>query len=181
MAQTSDAPGVALRDLVATADEVAITAARNQKVQLIADRHGDSFVWENSRSMTQGYLIEGGDEPLVTTNFMRHLHPEEELPQDGRLGSFTRYSTLLDLWREREDPVDLEFIIHANACVSGTYPAPAPPYAPARTLWHALYYPDEQRLEVDFYLGEGEDGEIRRSPYFAFELEPHEVRVVQAR
>ena len=148
---------------------------------LIADRHGRSFVWENSRSMTQGYIIDGGDEPLVTTNFMRHLHAEEKLPQDGRLGSFTRYSTILDLWRAREDPVDLEFIIEANACVAATYPVPAAPYASGRTLWHALYYPDEQRLEVDFYLGEGDDGEIRRSPYFSFELEPHEVRVVQAR
>jgi hypothetical protein len=48
---------------------------------------------------------------------------------------------------------------------------------PGRTLWHALYYPEEGRAEIDFYLGEGAErgvsgvGSIRRSGYLTFSLE----------
>ena len=148
---------------------------------LIADRHGRSFVWENSRSLTQGYIIEGGDEPLATTNFMHHLHLGEELPEDGRLGSFSRYEAIRERWQALAQPVDFEFVRATSACVAATYPAPAAPFAPGRTLWHALYFPEEGRLEVDFYLGEGPDGTIRRSDYFTFELSRAPARVVRAR
>jgi len=63
----------------------------------------------------------------------------------------------------------------------------APPAGrmPGRTLWHALYYPDELAVEVDFYLGEtpGADGlpEIRRSSYLRFSLDPDRIAMATER
>ena len=52
-----------------------------------------------------------------------------------------------------------------------------PEGAPGRTLWHAIYVPEESSLLVSFYLGEEPgntpDGlaRIRRSDYLSFRLE----------
>ena len=143
---------------------------------IVADRHGESFVWENSPAMSVGYVIEGDGGPQVTTNYMQHLHPDpEDLPAEShRLGSFNRTRTLRERMAAHDGRFDLEFIRANNACVSATDPPPAPPRAPGRTLWHALYFPEERRMEVDFYLGEsaGDGGEtsIRRSGYLSFGL-----------
>ena len=47
---------------------------------------------------------------------------------------------------------------------------------PTRTLWHALYFPDQRKVRVSFYLGEEPDPDetkeprIRRSDYQEFVL-----------
>ncbi len=137
---------------------------------LIADRHGGSFVWENSPSLTQGYIIDGEGRPQVTTNFMLHLHPESDLPEESEpLGSFNRFRTAESRIAEHKQPFDLDFVRQTSACVAATAASPPAPWAPGRTLWHALYFPEQRRLEIDFYLGE-ERGAIRRSGYHEFTL-----------
>jgi len=119
---------------------------------LVADAHGRAFVWENSPATSVGYVWPAGDEPLVTTNFLRYLHPdlstlEEHAPL---MRSFCRIQERLGAL---EPPYDLATIRATSACVSPVE-TPAPPFAAGRTLWQVLYVPEERRLEVDFYLGE---------------------------
>lgn len=146
---------------------------------IIADRHGDSFLWENSPRMDKGYIIDGSeDEPLITTNFLRHRYasldslPEEEHP----LGSYNRFRTVRKRVSEHAGAFGEDFVRESNLCVSLTQPVPQGYSIPNRTLWHALYYPDKLSLEVDFYLGEEDDPEnpgkpvIRRSGYLSFSL-----------
>ena len=138
---------------------------------VIADASGDSFVWENAVGLTHGYVIEREPgQPLVSTNFMHHLHPEEELPDELHPnGSFNRHRAIQACVDAAPGPVTLEFVKRTAESVAQTSAAPAAPIAPGRTLWHAIYAPSEGRVEIDFYLGESGD-EIRRSGYLAFEL-----------
>lgn len=139
---------------------------------LIADRHGRSFVWENSVWLTQGFIFEGGGRPQVTTNFLYQLHSElGTLPaEEPSYGSFNRYRAVLERIRASGETLDLDEVRGASACVAAALPASAGGRAPGRTLWHALYFPEERRVEIDFYLGEDPGGAIRRSGYRTFSL-----------
>jgi len=145
---------------------------------IVADAKGRSFIWENATSMHYGHIIDGNGKPQITTNFMQHLHPEtNSTPLDQSLKVCPRYDNL----RKRIAAVDgkftLDSIKQASGSVMAVRPPPARPRAAARTLWHALYYPEQRRMEVDFYLGDGAGGEsgsvpaIRRSGYKEFKLD----------
>lgn len=133
---------------------------------VVADRYGRAFVWENAVDMKSGHVIEDPGEVLVSTNYLQFLHPE---PVEAGGELFERQTRLANLV-ETQGKLSLGEI-RANArCVAATGGAPAG-RAPGRTLWHALYFPAELRLEVDFYLGEGPDGP-RRSDPLTFTLAP---------
>jgi hypothetical protein len=73
---------------------------------------------------------------------------------------------------ERAGPtLELDEVRAASHCAAATARAPQGPWAPGRTLWHALYFPEERRMQVDFYLGEDEAGAMSRSGYLDFALE----------
>lgn len=120
---------------------------------LVADKSGKSFVWEWSAARNKEYVIDGGGKPQITTNFMLHSHPDpsaypkEEHPQ----GSFNRYTKLLGQISERGGNCDAAFMKSANASVACCVPT-QPGRAAHRTLWHALYCPEDLSVEVDFYL-----------------------------
>ena len=146
---------------------------------IIADRHGRAFVWENSHTMHYGHVIPAGGSPLVTTNFMLHRHPDlSALPkEEHRLGHFNRFRDIRMRLKEHDGKFDRAFIIDTSRCVARTTPPPPDPHVPNRTLWHALYYPEQRRLEIDFYLGEEADPaaanghKFRRTGYMEFTLE----------
>jgi hypothetical protein len=143
---------------------------------LIADAAGHAFIWENAVDLAGGHVLEEEDGgPLVSTNYLRHLHPDlAELPEDGDpLGLFGRHQTLLGRFEEQGKFSRDE--IRANATCVSARSRPNAGYAPGRTLWHALYFPAERRVEVDFYLGEGDGAhpDPRRSESFAFSIEPN--------
>ena len=145
---------------------------------IIADRHGDAFVWENAHVMHHGHIIPAKGKPLVTTNCMLHLHRDlENLPEEEhRLGRFNRFRAIRKRLSDHSGKFDAEYIKETSRCVSFTEDPQPGPYAPNRTLWHALYYPEERRVEIDFYLGDtAEPGapdkvRIRRSGYKSFAL-----------
>ncbi|MSR63168.1 MAG: hypothetical protein EXS08_12060 [Planctomycetes bacterium] len=137
---------------------------------LVADASGRSFVWENAIDLSGGHVIEGDGGPQVTTNYLQQLHPDPAaLPADrDPLGLFGRQKTLLARFVEQET-FSLDEI-RANArCVAACAPAGAG-VPPNRTLWHALYFPAERRMEIDFYLGESSAGAPRRSAVASFAL-----------
>ena len=145
---------------------------------IVADRHGRSFVWENDERMRRGYIIPGRGEPQITTNFMLHLHRDPaQLPaEEHRLGMFNRYRSIRRRLAEHDGKVDIDFIKETNQRVSCTQNPPSKPQVANRTLWHALYYPEARRGDLDFYLGETPDPDspgsvkIRRSGYQTFRL-----------
>ena len=172
-----------LLETCATADEAraALTEAKLYWHQvpchyLIADAAGDSFIWENAAALTHGHLIErDAGQPLVSTNFMHHLHPEDELPEESHpKGSFNRHRTICGRVAQADAPLTVDFVKGVAESVAQDATAPAAPFAPGRTLWHAIYVPSERRVEIDFYLGEDPQGGVRRSGYRAFELRPSE-------
>jgi predicted choloylglycine hydrolase len=143
---------------------------------IVADRHGNSFVWENSPGMEQGHVIEGSGVPLVTTNFLLHRYPEDLPEEDNPLGWFNRYRAIKERIDVAAPPYDTGFIVETNKCVSFQTVPTDEEHPPVSTIWHALYYPEELRLEVDFYLGEKEGADslglaaTRKSGYITFAL-----------
>ena len=139
---------------------------------LIADAAGHAFIWENAADLASGHVVaaeHGG--PLVSTNYLRHLHPDgigtaDDPDPDGL---FARERTLEERF-EQQGKFSLDEI-RANATCVAACARPDPGSAPGRTLWRAFYFPSERRMEVDFYLGEGESGP-RRSPSTPLSLEP---------
>ena len=142
---------------------------------LIADAAGRAFLWENALDLSGGHVIEGDSGPLVTTNYLQQLHPDPtDLPDDpDPLGLFHRQQKLLARFVD-QGKFSLDEVRANASCVAARAPA-RPGFAPGRTLWHALYFPAERRMEVDFYLGEGDGARAdqRRSDAAAFALEPH--------
>jgi hypothetical protein len=144
---------------------------------IVADAEGRSFIWENSTSMNTGYVINGGERPLVTTNFLLHRYPDtNELPSGNEeVDWFARYTTIRERIDAHEGTFDVATIKEINRCVASRNPLPKGTTITHRTLWHALYFPEELRVEIDFYLGEegtDEKGKpkIARSGYRSFTL-----------
>jgi penicillin V acylase-like amidase (Ntn superfamily) len=146
---------------------------------LIADRHGDAFVWEYSKSHNKEYVVESPGEPLVMTNFTLHTRLENGKPPSPEAARpvCKRYAYL----REKlaagnlDDKTVREFHRSVDAQSSQ---AADPSRPPGRTFWHAFYYPEDRRVRLSYYLGEepypGEPRLIKqiRSDYVEFRLEP---------
>lgn len=145
---------------------------------IVADRHGKSFIWENAPSMHYGSIVENDGAPLITTNFMHYLHPEARDPAKAKepFKTCNRYNALRQRIGSESGKFTVDAIKANNAAVMAVRPAPPPPRASGRTLWHSLYFPEQRKMEVDFYLGEtpgakpGDAPTIRRSGYLSFSL-----------
>ena len=142
---------------------------------IIADRHGESFVWENNREMNGGFVFQGAGQHQATTKFMRFLHDDlADLPDESHPGgSFNRYRRICAGWEEHGELLTLAAVKEINGSVAASVPKSNPDAVPGRTIWHSVYVPENRSLEVDFYVGEPEDegGKIRRSKYFQFQLD----------
>ena len=92
-----------------------------------------------------------------------------------------RYCTLTEQLADRAGAVSEEQIKQIHRKVDCELPKSAEPHRPpVRTLWHALYYPEERRMQVNFYLrdeevpGQPNQVKIARSEYLEFRLTPTE-------
>jgi hypothetical protein len=147
---------------------------------LIADRRGKAFVWEYSRAHNREYVIENPDKPLISTNFLLHEHLEGDRPPSSRgaKGVCQRYTALAKRTEEEQGEWSIDRIKQSHQAVDQTAPkillGLIPPF---RTLWHALYRPEQRSVSVSFYLGDEPDPDrpgknrIVRSKYLAFTLE----------
>ncbi|UCH95085.1 MAG: linear amide C-N hydrolase [Candidatus Aminicenantes bacterium] len=140
---------------------------------IIADKNGDSFIFEFSPARNKTFIIDGKG-PQCITNHMVALHPHpHQLPVGN---SFERFRTLYNATTS-EKTFSLSRIksINASVAVHPYFPAD-PGQAPGRTLWHALYDTHEKSLSVKFYLGETTDSgdnkkiRLRYSAYLHFQL-----------
>jgi hypothetical protein len=124
---------------------------------LVADRHGKAFVWEYSQAHNREYIIDNPGKALVT----------QVCP---------RYCALTDGIVRHQGKFSLDSIKENHKAADATWSAPSSSRAPVRTLWHALYFPEQRRVQVSFYLhdepGRPSNGKPRivRSEYLDFSL-----------
>lgn len=184
-----------LLDTCATADQ-AITALLNIKQYysfvpchyIVADRTGNSFVYENSTGRNIQHVFPGNFRPQAVTNFQLCCHGTGESMSVEKLTLENN-----DFWRYRElseriargGPFTTEEIKANNNCVSIQEMLPLLRSDPAqredaedvraRTLWSCLYDQDALAVEFSFYLGDdiAPDGgrTQRRSDYIRFALQ----------
>jgi len=145
---------------------------------LIADRHGKAFVWEYSQAHNKEYIIENPGQPLVATNFSLHKYLKDgKPPPTEKMKSIcSRYCKLTECIAARKEKVTVDFIKETHKQVDLQFNPKSEKRAVGRTLWHALYIPENRSLQISFYLRDEPDadkpGESRvvRSEYLGFEL-----------
>jgi hypothetical protein len=115
---------------------------------LVADRHGDAFVFEVSLGRNRVHLVEAAGEPLVATNHLLHRHPAgaplPRRPDPG--GTFARWRALSAALAEAGAALDEVALsgVAARAFASGAA-------GPLRTLWHGVYDAVERTLVARFF------------------------------
>jgi predicted choloylglycine hydrolase len=146
---------------------------------LIADRHGKAFVWEYSQAHNRENIIENPDKPLVTTNFSLHRHLDGKTPPSAKTAKqiCPRYCELTERLAGRSDKLTADAIKDIHKAVDMVKPSPlAGLRPPTRTLWHALYFPEQRKVQISFYLRDETDADqpgkvrIMRSEYVEFTL-----------
>ncbi len=152
---------------------------------IIADRFGNSFVWESSPLYSREYITSGDGDIQVVTNHMLY-EGAKPLPDPSNDPGWTynRLKLLSDAisnGHNGNQGISAGNLKEANACVSfspalaraitGQDVEHSPGYRDlGRTIWHSLYDIDDRRVEVRFYLGDSEDGLNRYSDYKEFRL-----------
>ena len=174
-----------LLDTCATAEEAKEALLMTKKSYsfnpvhyLVADRHGKGFVWEYSQHRNREYIIENPDKPLITTNFSLHRYLEGKGPPSAAKVKdvCARYCKMAELVAAQPGRTTVESIkeVHRAADMVA---APVSTRAPNRTLWHALYFPNERKVQVSFYLRDDSDPtnkdktRIVRTDYLDFTLD----------
>jgi hypothetical protein len=152
----------------------------NQVHYLVADRHGKAFVWEYSHAHNREYIVENPGKPLITTNFSLHSYLEDGKPPSskGAEKACPRYCILADKLGGHQGKLGVDQIKEIHKLVDMTKTPPkSSPWAPTRTLWHALYSPERRSMQISFYLRDEPDTSqpegirIVRSSYREFKLE----------
>jgi hypothetical protein len=146
---------------------------------LVADRYGKAFVWEYSQAHNKEYIVENSGQPLITTNFSLHRYLEANKPPSIKRAEkiCPRYCALAERLVGHEGKLSVDFVKETHKLVDATRPsAKDAPRPPGRTLWHALYFPEERKMQVSFYLRDAADPDqpdkvrIVRSDYREFSL-----------
>jgi hypothetical protein len=174
-----------LLDTCATVDEAKETLLMTKQYYeivpvhfLVADRNGQSFVWEYSQAHNKEYIIENPGKPLLTTNFSLNRHLSEGKPPSAELAKplCGRYCALCEHIAKKGDKLTLDSIKEAHKVADITVTPKDPGQVPTRTLWHALYVPGQRKLQISFYLHDEPNskapGAVRivRSEYLEFVL-----------
>src|SRR5262249_39845417 len=122
---------------------------------LVADRNGKSFVWEYSQAHNREYIIDNPGRPLITTNFSLHRYLEKDQPPSAELARKVcpPHCALADGLAGHEGKLTVDFIKETHKLVEATrLSVKGSPRPPVRTLWHALYFPEQRKVQVSFYL-----------------------------
>lgn len=150
---------------------------------LVADRHGNSFVWEHGSHHNAEYIMDGGgDVQIVTNDLLHRVAAEGELTDSDPFWSRERRCRLSEAIQASSGKLTVSELAEAHAVVDFT-----PSFISelrgedsksativtdgARTMWHGVFDTEARSLTISFYLGENEKGEVRRSPYKTFVLE----------
>lgn len=123
---------------------------------LVADRYGNSFVWEYSHAHNKEYIIDGDNTPQIVTNFLLHRYNSiSEIPQaDTNISCpYNRYMVLFKSISKNHEKITLDSIKEISALAfiqdNSFY---NPPPIPVRTLWNSIYDTADRSLQISFYL-----------------------------
>ncbi|GGG13873.1 C45 family autoproteolytic acyltransferase/hydolase [Paenibacillus aceti] len=132
---------------------------------MIADRSGNSFVFEYSYTTNRCYIIDAETEPLPITNFLLHRYSADDTLPDSDM--YNRYNVLKEkLTAHSPKLFSYESIRDINSLV---YVKPCNDY-PVRTLWHSIYNTHDVSMSINFYIKDVPGG-CKRSSEFQFQLE----------
>ncbi len=136
--------------------------AASPALWVVADRHGDAFVFEVGRGRNRVHLVEAAGLPLVVTNHALHRYREAPLPrEDGPAGTYARWRRLASGLAESEDRLDAAALARlAERAFFGAGD-------PVRTVWHGVYDLRARSLEATFLVRRGG---AERTPPFRFAL-----------
>ncbi|WP_031466301.1 C45 family peptidase [Sciscionella sediminilitoris] len=128
---------------------------------LIADAHGDAFVWERGRGGVE-HILEPSGSTLCVTNHPLHEHPEpDRLPADNTetMATYRRYQELAKNTTTGEITGD-----RLRAAMDTVrFTAENAIDYPIRTLWRTILDPAATTMSTHFYLGDNPDGTPRYS------------------
>src|SRR5205823_423289 len=142
-------------------------------------RFGNAFVWEYSQAHNKEFIVENPQQPLITTNFSLHRYADKNRPPSVEQAKKVckRYCLLTQELASHAGKLSEEFIKETHKKVDAVQPrSRLSPRPPNRTLWHALYYPEQRRVQISFYLrdealpGRPNEVKIVRSDYLEFRL-----------
>lgn len=146
---------------------------------LIADKFGNSFVWEYSHAHNKEFIVDGKDMPQIVTNFLLHRYKSiQDIPKasDEKACPYNRYSLLHEAINEHNERLSMDFIKETNALVfieKSSFICPTE--ISVRTLLHSIYDIESRSLEVSFYLKDNikqsSNTPSIRSSYFKFCLD----------
>jgi hypothetical protein len=146
---------------------------------IVADKAGNSFIYENSTGRNVQHIIDGDGQPQVVTNFQIYKHPDVgQMPREALTwenNAFWRYQTLVERISQQKALFTADDIKANHACVNfmklieEMHCEPGYEGNPAddqvRTLWHSLYDQQAGTAEFSFYLGEKEHADGTRTEY----------------
>ncbi|MBD3286187.1 hypothetical protein GF359_06640, partial [candidate division WOR-3 bacterium] len=169
-----------LLDTCSNTDEAKKTLLSNRHyflmlpcIYLVADREGNSFVFEPGLDGGEARITEGAETPLILTNHSLDEYPNpDSFPKkksftEAGTSTFDRYETLRDRIEGKSPPYSVEDMKEINSSVGVSSViarvteekrkelVSSPGLA--RTLWHALYAGQSHNLDIKFYLEDESD------------------------
>ncbi len=139
---------------------------------LIADKNGNSFVWEYSQEHNKEYIIDGNSEIQIITNFPLHQFTESSTFPNNMDKScpFERYKTINNAIKKENNKISLNKIKEINSKVFiRDEMFTEKPKVHERTIYHNLYDTNKKSMEISFYRKD-DDKQQLRTEYYKFKL-----------
>ena len=150
---------------------------------LVADRHGNSFVWEHGSLHNSEHVIDGnGDIQIVTNDLLHRVAEQGELTDTDPGWSRERRCRLKEALSQSSGKLSVSELTEVHRVVDFTPSFIAELRGEdseratvvtdgARTMWQGVYDTGNRSLTISYYLGEDNEGVVRRSPQLTFSLE----------
>jgi len=148
---------------------------------LIADRYGNSFIYERNPKDLRSHISDNGGQPQIMTNHPIWEYMDvSEFPThfEDPYDSMNRYRILYNTLRDHQGKYDVDFAVKANEMVfpRGTNATLGGPSMTLRPNWQVVLDLDERSMQVRFYLHDGKttaDGvDSVMSDFSTFRLQP---------
>jgi acyl-CoA:6-aminopenicillanic acid acyl transferase len=133
---------------------------------LVADRSGDSFVWERGPGGDEHAVRADGGALCVTNHLVHRYRDLTDLPDDTAetMLTYQRYRTI----SERSAGTGLSAALMREALDAVRVDAATDTDYPVRTLWRTVFDLERSAMATHFYLGDAPDGAPRYSPELEF-------------
>ncbi len=174
-------------DTCANVEEAKVTMLENRIYDvaqgihyLVADRHGNSFIYEVNYLDQQAYITENrGKVQVMTNNPVWALPSPEKLPRqfEDEYDSLYRYQVLENLVKGHKGKYTFDFMVKANERV---FPRKATnqlggPAMTLRPVWQVVYDQTDVAMKIRFWLKDGKTDaegstELIMSDWFDFAL-----------